>query len=615
MKSFVVFMLLLSFFHRNYAQNFVRNGSFEDHRYLDCQSCHLAPDNFTAIMRDWRNLIGSNSFICDCNYRRNQSEVDYGICPIDQIKPYDGCTMMQMEYMPSCLDFDHNTQGCASYVSSKLSAPLEIGKTYEVSFWINIRQPEDIDYVRHIGCMLYPEAIQNSRGQMLSGSPFLIDRFIYGSWYQVKWVVRPICNLQFLVIGVFRDLEGPPVHRRPNRNIYFIDQVAVQEVASTDAQDAIVPFCKYENKPNPYLEEVEGTTCYFNFGDSILLPEYQVLLDTFAERLQKKPEAAFIISGHTDSIGSDNLALSSKRIAQVLQYLEERHRIPKLRFISVPAGSRQPASSNDKEAGRRLNRRVEIKQVICSVSMVVYRNALLYVFENQIEEAFKALRIWLSMANDEHKMLLLFDPRMDGLKKDKRWLQLEREIRQSYKKYEKPDLAYLLDSLWAEDQKYRTLQYHIENMAAYFAEMDSTESRWDVVFPALPDSMLIERERFAGQRLLKLIDQNGWPGISQYGKRPAKSAFLIINHTMDTTVLAKYLPMLESQCKIGEAEWLFYATMYDRLQTIKGLPQRFGTQYKVINEAKNQYELFPLEDPVNVNKLRKMLGLADLEGY
>lgn len=55
--------------------------------------------------------------------------------------------------------------------------------------------------------------------------------------------------------------------------------------------------------------------------------------------------------------------------------------------------------------------------------------------------------------------------------------------------------------------------------------------------------------------------------------------------------------------------------MYDRLMTCRGLPQRYGTQFRVVDESKNQYELFPLEDPVGVNQRRKALGLGALAGF
>ena len=83
------------------------------------------------------------------------------------------------------------------------------------------------------------------------------------------------------------------------------------------------------------------------------------------------------------------------------------------------------------------------------------------------------------------------------------------------------------------------------------------------------------------------------------GRRPANLAF--------------YLPQLKQRCLEGEAEWLWYATMYDRLQVLKGLPQRYGTQYRRVEGTEEEYELFPLEDAAMVDKWRDELGLEVLD--
>lgn len=611
-----LFALMLLCIESVSAQNFIKNPSFEDHRSLDCLTCHILPERFAGIMQGWRNLTGSNLHICDCNYKRNSTEINYNYCPSDQVKPYDGCTMIEMEYMPSCYDFNHNTRGCASYLSSKLSEPLEIGKTYEVSFWINIQKPEDPEYTKHIGFMLYPEYPVNRNGEMLGGSAFLIDDSSYNSWNKVKWVVQPVCKLQYLAIGVFRSPDGPPVHGKPHRNVYYIDQVSVEKIPDTrKEQEVAIPFCNYDHQVRPHVREVDGVTCYFNFKDSSFLQEYQGALDSFALRMLENPQLAFMISGHTDSIGSNNLELSSKRIAQVLLYLEKKHGIPKERFVRVSAGSSEPIASNTTERGRKLNRRVEIKQVDCGLPMVIYRNLLLHVFDAQYNEAYKLLRFWLSIADDEHKLLILFDPRIEVLRKNKEWSQIENQVKKSYSKYKNEQLAYQLDSLWAEDQKYRTLGYYLENLAAYVQGIDKTDTRWDIRFPDQQDSILVKLDEEHYHAFVKFNEKKDWPRISEIGKRPAKSAFLIVNHTMDTIILTRYMAKIKRKCEEGEAEWLFYATMYDRLQTIKGLPQRFGTQYKVIDESKNQYELFPLEDAAKVNQWRKEIGMEAIEGF
>ncbi|WP_277373917.1 OmpA family protein [Pseudomonas sp. AA-38] len=67
------------------------------------------------------------------------------------------------------------------------------------------------------------------------------------------------------------------------------------------------------------------------------------------------------IVGHTDSTGSQSLnqSLSQRRAQSVASYLTANG-VPAQRISAYGAGSSQPIASNDSEAGRAQNRRVEI---------------------------------------------------------------------------------------------------------------------------------------------------------------------------------------------------------------------------------------------------------------
>ena len=596
------------------AQNLLKNGSFEEHRPLDCLTCHLEAANFEATLPGWQSL-NTQVFICDVDYKKNTGETNGGACRFDKIQPRDGHTVMELEYMPARLDWAHETRGGGSHLAARLAAPLQTGCVYAVSFWLNILTPETPGYAQHIGFTLFPDAVRNPQGKMLDGSIFLIDTVVYDTWYRVKWYVRPLCPLQYLVLGVFRDEKGPPVNQTHQRNRFYIDQVDVEKIPDTgQAAARAIAFCRDKKREAAVLPEaIEGVTCYFSFSDSLPGRGAESALDSFAQRAKQQPLSAFFISGHTDSIGTGHLALSAARIEAVLGYLEEKHRIPRLRFIAQPWGNSKPAATNATESGRQLNRRVEIRQVDCGAAAAIYRNLLLLVFEGNKEAAFKALQVWLQVTEDRHKLLLIFDPRMEPLKADPRWSEIQKRVHAQYRHYERRELAFTLDSLWAEDQKTRTLGYYIENLAAYWLETDSIDPRWDVRFPKEPDAVQSEADKQHFKVLAGLLHQYGWPEISKVGERAAKAAFLIVNHMLDTSVLALYLPVVHQRCLAGEAEWLWYATMYDRFMTLKGLPQRYGTQYHVLDNTKGHVELYPLEDKEKVNQWRKELGLNPLE--
>jgi outer membrane protein OmpA-like peptidoglycan-associated protein len=83
-----------------------------------------------------------------------------------------------------------------------------------------------------------------------------------------------------------------------------------------------------------------------------------------AQSLNQYPDSLIDVYGHTDSTGSDayNQALSERRARAVADYLTSRG-VSYSRIRSQGFGETQPVASNDTEAGRSANRRVEIKIV------------------------------------------------------------------------------------------------------------------------------------------------------------------------------------------------------------------------------------------------------------
>jgi len=99
----------------------------------------------------------------------------------------------------------------------------------------------------------------------------------------------------------------------------------------------------------------------FDFDRFELRPQYYSDLDEIAAMLKQHPEAKIEISGHTDNVGTAvyNQRLSEKRAGTVKNYLV-RKGIEKDRLFPRGFGFTINAASNDNEAGRALNRRVEI---------------------------------------------------------------------------------------------------------------------------------------------------------------------------------------------------------------------------------------------------------------
>lgn len=102
----------------------------------------------------------------------------------------------------------------------------------------------------------------------------------------------------------------------------------------------------------------------FAVDSSTISPEFRATLDKVATTLNQYEKTYIDVLGHTDSTGSDayNQALSERRANSVAGYLTGRG-VNQARIATKGYGESQPKASNLDEAGRAINRRVEIRLV------------------------------------------------------------------------------------------------------------------------------------------------------------------------------------------------------------------------------------------------------------
>jgi outer membrane protein OmpA-like peptidoglycan-associated protein len=101
---------------------------------------------------------------------------------------------------------------------------------------------------------------------------------------------------------------------------------------------------------------------YFDTDKADLKPESIPALDEIAKLLKGQPNLKVYIVGHTDNVGGFdyNMSLSQRRAKSVVDRLVQSYGIALDRLHPVGAGLIAPVASNDDEAGRAKNRRVEI---------------------------------------------------------------------------------------------------------------------------------------------------------------------------------------------------------------------------------------------------------------
>ncbi len=109
-------------------------------------------------------------------------------------------------------------------------------------------------------------------------------------------------------------------------------------------------------------KQTSEATVHFAFDKAVLTPEAQQTLDGVAAQLQQNAHGILEVQGYTDSTGprAYNDRLSQRRADAVVRYLEAKAIAPHRIFL-IGLGENQAVEPNTTLAGRKANRRVDLR--------------------------------------------------------------------------------------------------------------------------------------------------------------------------------------------------------------------------------------------------------------
>ncbi len=99
----------------------------------------------------------------------------------------------------------------------------------------------------------------------------------------------------------------------------------------------------------------------YDFDSHVVRPDAAANLSQLASSLKRYPDSELLIVGHTDALGSTayNQDLSGRRASAAAAYLAQQGIAPD-RIGSSGRGELEALASNESEAGRQINRRIEV---------------------------------------------------------------------------------------------------------------------------------------------------------------------------------------------------------------------------------------------------------------
>ncbi|MBX2875724.1 MAG: OmpA family protein, partial [Saprospiraceae bacterium] len=249
---------------------------------------------------------------------------------------------------------------CREYIEVKLEERLVPCATYYLEFWLN--PVANSIRVNNFGAAVLDKPYLDPYAELLEGVDLVLneDSIVGGApnqWHKVSGTFVAESPALFLIIGNFFSDDETLAQKTASSipySFYLLDDVLLRRVPG-----AYDMACLLEQPSGTVfsLEEV-----YFDHNRHIIKPNSFPSLEELATVLLDNPGLTIELHGHTDDTGNSdsNQELSSQRAEAVQAFLINKGVDPS-RLSTKGFGATKAVADNTDEAGRQLNRRVEVK--------------------------------------------------------------------------------------------------------------------------------------------------------------------------------------------------------------------------------------------------------------
>ena len=114
------------------------------------------------------------------------------------------------------------------------------------------------------------------------------------------------------------------------------------------------------------------------------------------------------------------------------------------------------------------------------------------------------------------------------------------------------------------------------------------------------------------KQLKDIVAHYGWPTIAMVGPDASKAATLLLGHTADTAWRKSLLPELTTLADQRQIDPAQLAIVIDKQLVAEGKPQRYGTQFKMVD---GEMAMISVEDPGGLDNLRSRAQLPPMDAY
>ncbi|MBC8757017.1 OmpA family protein [Kordia sp. YSTF-M3] len=346
-----------------FSQNLVLNPSFEE-----CSNCERSMGQFDNNVTNWSTPSGGSTDYF--NYKGKKSYNHYN----GYQKPRTGTALAGI--------YVFTEKNYREYIQGELKKTLEKGKKYTITFYVSLAEKStkattDLDILfteealkkcyhsNHCEKQIKPKKATDKKFTKVEISKGRYYKEKLG-WTEITFMYEASGFENYFSIGNFNSNRKTNLIKMQRAldyefSYYYIDDVSVtpleKEVTAIKEQEESV-----EVTPLKVAKIYTFKNVLFEFDKATLVPTSVKELDELYVYLQEKPTLTIEVYGHTDAIGTleRNKELSLERAKAVSDYLIAKG-LKDSRIEWFGFGSSKPIVSNDTEAQRKKNRRVEFK--------------------------------------------------------------------------------------------------------------------------------------------------------------------------------------------------------------------------------------------------------------
>lgn len=162
-------------------------------------------------------------------------------------------------------------------------------------------------------------------------------------------------------------------------------------------------------------------------------------------------------------------------------------------------------------------------------------------------------------------------------------------------------LVAVLDTIWTSEQE--PITKRDEMLEKYGADSKEFE-KYQTIYKS--------NHAVNEQKIIEIL-ADGWPDKEVIGESGNRTICNVLQHS-DYDMREEYLPLMQKAVKDGQLNPQLLVRAEDRLATDRGALQIYGGQMKYYPETKT-FNLWPVYDPVNIDKRRAAIGLGPIAEY